>query len=219
MTNDLIAITEQNINGETVQAVSARELHKFLESKQDFSTWIKARVKDYGFVENQDFTRFHKKMEANNATLIEYAITLDMAKELAMVERNAKGKEARQYFIDCEKKLKQPKTKAEMLVVYAQQLVEHERRLAEMEEYKDRVHRIEAKQQAFEEGHSFFTVLGYGAYKGITIDLSTAQKLGKQASALSRDKGIPIDRVKDQRFGAVNAYHETVLNECVSGLL
>ena len=48
-------------------------------------------------------------MKANNATMIEYHITLDMAKELSMVERNEKGKQARKYFIECEKKLTQPK--------------------------------------------------------------------------------------------------------------
>lgn len=90
-----------------IQAVNARELHAFLKSRQDFSTWIKNRIADYDFVENQDFVRFHKKMEANNATLIEYAITLDMAKELSMVERNEQGKMARRYFIECERVARQ----------------------------------------------------------------------------------------------------------------
>ena len=65
---------------ELVQTVNARELHAFLESKQDFSTWMKNRIEKYDFVENQDFVVFHKKMETNNATMIEYYITLDMAK-------------------------------------------------------------------------------------------------------------------------------------------
>ena len=103
--NELIPLQPQTINGNAVETVSARELHEFLESKQDFSTWIKNRIADYDFVENQDFVRFHKKMEANNATLIDYYITLDMAKELSMVERNEKGKQARKYFIECEKQL------------------------------------------------------------------------------------------------------------------
>ena len=87
----LIPLHSQTIDGNAVETVSARELHEFLESRQDFSTWIKNRIADYDFVENQDFVRFHKKMEANNATLIDYYITLDMAKELSMVERNETG--------------------------------------------------------------------------------------------------------------------------------
>lgn len=82
--NELIKLNEQTINNEMVQTVNARELHAFLQSKQDFSTWVKNRIEQYDFVENQDFVRFHKKMEANNATMIEYYITLNMA----LVERN-----------------------------------------------------------------------------------------------------------------------------------
>ena len=88
--NELITLQPQTIDGATVETVSARELHAFVESKQDFSTWIKNRISEYDFVENQDFVRFHKKMEANNARLVEYYITLDMAKELSMVERNVR---------------------------------------------------------------------------------------------------------------------------------
>ena len=104
--NELIKLNQTKINDELVQTVNARELYVFLESKQDFSTWVKNRIEKYGFVENQDFVRFHKKMEANNATMIEYHITLDMAKEVAMIENNKKGRDVRQYFIQCEKQLK-----------------------------------------------------------------------------------------------------------------
>ena len=103
--NELIPLHSQTIDGNAVETVNARELHEFLESKRQFADWIKNRISEYDFVENQDFVRFHKKMKANNATMIEYHITLDMAKELSMVERNEKGKQARKYFIECEKKL------------------------------------------------------------------------------------------------------------------
>lgn len=98
----LIQIKQENGR----QLVDARELHQFLESKQDFSTWIKSRIEKYCFNENQDFSRFHKKMEANNATMIEYALTIDMSKELCMIENNQKGQQARRYFIAMEKKAK-----------------------------------------------------------------------------------------------------------------
>ena len=59
--NKLISLTQSAINGELQQTVNARELYVFLESKQDFSTWMKNRIADYDFVENQDFVLFRKK--------------------------------------------------------------------------------------------------------------------------------------------------------------
>ena len=103
--HELIPLQLQTIDGNAVETVSARELHSFLESKQDFSNWIKNRIEQYDFVENQDFITLNKKIE--RTVRIEYHITLDMAKELSMVERNEKGREARKYFIECEKKLKE----------------------------------------------------------------------------------------------------------------
>lgn len=106
---DLIQIHLKEIDGSPQNVVDARELHTYLQSKQRFSDWIKAKIKKYGFVANQDYTSFHKIMKRDNGASkrIEYAITLDMAKELAMVESNAQGKAARDYFIACERKLKE----------------------------------------------------------------------------------------------------------------
>lgn len=97
---ELIPIKEQN--GKRI--VSARDLHIFLESKQDFSTWIKNRIEKYDLVENVDYAVFHKIMENPNGgrPQIEYALTVNAAKELSMVEGNEKGKQARRYFIKCE---------------------------------------------------------------------------------------------------------------------
>ncbi|RUR38560.1 phage antirepressor KilAC domain-containing protein [Vreelandella populi] len=106
----LIPIESSIIGGETVDAVDARELHKFLKVKRDFSSWIKARIADYEFLQDVDYIVLPKMGEAQPrgfaANRKEYAITLDMAKELSMVERNEKGKEARQYFIECERRAK-----------------------------------------------------------------------------------------------------------------
>jgi len=92
-------------NKSKVNSLNARDLHQFLEVKKDFSDWIKGRILKYDFVEGIDFIPFPQIGERaiGGATLIEYAVTLDMAKELAMVERNDRGKEARQYFIECER--------------------------------------------------------------------------------------------------------------------
>lgn len=105
--HELIPLQLQTIDGNAVETVSARELHSFLESRQDFSTWIKNRIERYDFVENQDYISFHKKMEraVGGTVRIEHFVSVGMAKELSMVENNDKGKEARRYFIECEKKL------------------------------------------------------------------------------------------------------------------
>lgn len=135
-------------NGE--QAVSARELHSFLESKRDFSNWIKTRIEKYGFIENQDFEVFNNFGEnpSGGRPLIEYALTIDCAKELSMVEGNEKGKEARRYFIQCEKTLKEavqgtskfeiPKTYSEALRFAADKADENEKLLKENSRLQER---------------------------------------------------------------------------------
>ncbi|MBF0229182.1 MAG: antA/AntB antirepressor family protein [Desulfamplus sp.] len=98
MSNDLIPINTDS-NGQ--QTVNARNLHEFIENKDHFTTWITDRIKQYDFVENQDFVSFSENSEKGRPKQ-EYHITIDMAKELSMVERNEKGKQARQYFIKME---------------------------------------------------------------------------------------------------------------------
>ncbi len=109
-----IAIQHNTIKHETVQTVNARELHAFLEIGKDFSTWIKDRIHQYEFEEGNDFIKTQDlrspklgSAKSRAVTAIDYHLTLDMAKELAMVERNEKGKQARQYFIECERRAKQ----------------------------------------------------------------------------------------------------------------
>jgi|GEM_PF-2572552 len=109
----LIPFAQRFIAGTSTRTVSARKLHEFLDVKRDFSSWIKARIEQYDFEQNTDYLlTLPKTGERRNKGLQgkkEYFITVDMAKELAMVERNDKGKQARRYFINCEKQLKEQK--------------------------------------------------------------------------------------------------------------
>ena len=111
--NELIKLNEVEINNEIVQTVNAREMHQFLDVSTRYNDWINKRIRDYGFLENQDFLIVTEKKVTMTDTgekvslLKDHYIALDMAKELAMVERNDKGREARKYFIECEKQLKQ----------------------------------------------------------------------------------------------------------------
>ena len=106
--NQLIPLHSQTINNEPIETVNARELHAFLEVQTRFNDWIRDRISEYDFIENQDFISFTEKpvKPQGGRPSQEYFITLDMAKELAMVERNEKGKQARRYFIECEKQLR-----------------------------------------------------------------------------------------------------------------
>lgn len=126
--NELIKINVSAKTGNPV--INARDLYVFLEVKQDFSNWLKGRIKKYGFVENVDYVRifydiegkkiqFAKNGESDSQALkrvyrIEYALTLDCAKELSMVQNNEKGRQARQYFIDVEKKYKELKQQVKL---------------------------------------------------------------------------------------------------------
>jgi phage anti-repressor protein len=93
-------------NGE--QTIDARALHAFLENGKQFADWIKERIEQYDFKENLDFAVASPFSEASwgGQNRRDYALTVGMAKELCMVERNDKGRQARLYFIDCERRAK-----------------------------------------------------------------------------------------------------------------
>ncbi|MDX3981276.1 antA/AntB antirepressor family protein [Pasteurella multocida] len=107
MTNsNLIPVFNGTIQNTQIQLCNARELHAFVESKREYATWIKDRITDYGFIENEDYIIVTER--TNGRPRKEYHITLDMGKELGMVERNEKGRQIRKHFIEIEKRAKQP---------------------------------------------------------------------------------------------------------------
>lgn len=90
------------------QLVDARVLHEFLCVRRDFSTWIKERIGKFGFIDGEDYITFSPDLGKNQRgrPTTDYGLTLDMAKQLCMVENNSKGMEARKYFIECERRAK-----------------------------------------------------------------------------------------------------------------
>lgn len=100
---ELIKINET----EGKKTVSARELHQKLEVKSQYRDWFK-RMVDYGFEENKDYTTIAQKKataQGNESIYKEHFISIDMAKEICMIQRSEIGKKFRQYFIECEKQL------------------------------------------------------------------------------------------------------------------
>ena len=103
--DELVKMSAAVIGGEKVNAVDARELWQKLGSKRQFGNWIKDRLK--GFIEGQDFA-VNKNVKGKDGRFqpIEYIISLDVAKHLAMLERNEQGYKVRQYFIEVEKQFR-----------------------------------------------------------------------------------------------------------------
>lgn len=101
--HNLINVT-LNENQEPV--VSGRQLHQVLGVKTPYSMWFD-RMVEYGFTENQDFllNNFVKQTGRGGHNKIDHVLKLDMAKEIAMIQRTDKGKEVRQYFIQVKKRL------------------------------------------------------------------------------------------------------------------
>ncbi|AGN33748.1 anti-repressor protein [Paenibacillus phage PG1] len=134
LTNDLLPVYETD-QGERI--VDGRELHEFLKVGRDFTSWIKNRIEKYGFVEGDDFAlTLTKTGERQNVIQHDYILKLDTAKELCMVENNAKGREARRYFIEVEKKFKSAYVPSYMIddpVKRAQKWIEEQRAKQEVE--------------------------------------------------------------------------------------
>jgi phage anti-repressor protein len=106
----LLPVQPHRIGEGRVETIAATKLHTYLEVGTEAAKWMERRIGTYGFVEGVDYVLETRSSEltgkwgGQNAK--EWHLTLDMAKELAMVERNEKGREARRYFINCERRLK-----------------------------------------------------------------------------------------------------------------
>lgn len=108
--NAVLAITVQNttIGNEVVQSVNSRDLYFQLEVKKDYSNWIKDRIEKYGFVDGEDYTPIlaNRSDGRKGKRRRDYILTLDTAKEIAMVENNEQGRNIRKYLIQIEKEFK-----------------------------------------------------------------------------------------------------------------
>lgn len=100
---ELIKISKNEIGVQELNSANAREIHEYLEVKTVFAHWIKRAIEKYDFKENVDYVTFITDAKSGKR---DYIVTVDMAKELAMLENNAKGKEVRKYFIAVEKAYK-----------------------------------------------------------------------------------------------------------------
>lgn len=132
--NKLINVT-LNENQEPV--VSGRQLHQVLGVKTEYKKWF-SRMTDYGFTENEDFVRVTQKCPTLGGVqnMTDHVLKLDMAKEIAMIQRTDKGKEVRQYFIQVEKDFNSPeKIMARALKIADRKIIslEHQNEVLQLE--------------------------------------------------------------------------------------
>lgn len=102
----LVPVFTGNLSGRITQLCDARTLHIFMQVRRDFTTWIKGRIRKFGFIAGKDYllTKSGEQLPSGTKYVHDYHLTLDMAKELAMVENNEQGRAARRYFIECERR-------------------------------------------------------------------------------------------------------------------
>lgn len=138
---ELIKVTK---NEQGISVVSGRDLHEFLGINTEYKKWFN-RMTEYGFVENTDFVRVAQKCHTPGGmqNITDHAITLDMAKEISMIQRTDKGKQARQYFIAVEKEFRKqyelPQTPEEKLELTMQVTTQINKRLGKVEEKIDEI--------------------------------------------------------------------------------
>jgi phage anti-repressor protein/phage antirepressor YoqD-like protein len=150
--NELIALTAQPINGQTIPTVNARELHAKLEVKKDFSDWIKQQLEI--FTQGIDFAIFPPK-RGEGTNRIEYALTLRCAEHIAMMSRTEKGRELRDYFIDCKRRIREqpaldlanPAHLRSALLTYTEKVIALEAKVEEQAPKVAALKRIEAGEK------------------------------------------------------------------------
>ncbi|EOH3376719.1 antA/AntB antirepressor family protein [Campylobacter jejuni] len=132
-----IQIYNDKTIGAEINSANAREIFYYLNSLQDYSNWIKNRINQYDFIENQDY--IIELVYTKGRPRKEYYVTLDMAKELCMVENNEKGRQARRYFIECEKRLKNLEQEKMQKLAFHQSLGYKSQLKQQKEKYENKI--------------------------------------------------------------------------------
>ena len=197
---ELIKITEQNGN----KAVSMKDLYTFLEVRENWTDWTK-RMLGYGFDENVDYEAISVFRQHPNGiggtTVKDYALTLDCAKEISMLQRSERGKMARQYFIECEKQLRSGKFALPTTYKEALQSLLEEVEAKERLQAQNDLQRIELQKQAPKVAYYEDVLTSKSTYNANQI----AKELGM--SAVTLNKRLHELKVQYKQGGQWLLYH------------
>ena len=195
--NAIIRIDYENEN----PTVSGRELHAVLGVATQYKDWF-PRMCEYGFIEGRDFSSILSESTGGRPST-DHALSVPMAKELCMLQRNDQGKKIRQYFISVEDAWNSPdKVMERALQIAHRRALEAERRIFALAEEN------ETLEVALNTSLRFYTVAKYNKTFHMGWSLTQCQAIGKQLTAYCRARAIAVRscETNDERFGAVHSY-------------
>ena len=195
--NEIIRIDYENEN----PTVSGRELHAVLGVATQYKDWF-PRMCEYGFIEGRDFSSILSESTGGRPST-DHALSVPMAKELCMLQRNDQGKKIRQYFISVEDAWNSPdKVMERALQIAHRRALEAERRIFALAEEN------ETLEVALNTSLKFYTVAKYNKTFHMGWSLTQCQAIGKQLTAYCRARAIEVRscETNDKRFGAVHSY-------------
>ena len=195
--NEIIRIDYENEN----PTVSGRELHAVLGVATQYKDWF-PRMCEYGFIEGRDFSSILSESTGGRPST-DHALSIPMAKELCMLQRNEQGKKFRQYFISVEDAWNSPdKVMERALQIAHRRALEAERRIFALAEEN------ETLEVALNTSLRFYTVAKYNKTFHMGWSLTQCQAIGKQLTAYCRARAIEVRscETNDERFGAVHSY-------------
>ena len=195
--NEIIRIDYENEN----PTVSGRELHAVLGVATQYKDWF-PRMCEYGFIEGRDFSSILSESTGGRPST-DHALSVPMAKELCMLQRNDQGKKIRQYFISVEDAWNSPdKVMERALQIAHRRALEAERRIFALAEEN------ETLEVALNTSLKFYTVAKYNKTFHMGWSLTQCQAIGKQLTAYCRARAIEVRscETNDERFGVVNSY-------------
>ena len=201
--NELITINYENDR----PMVNGRDLYNALQINAKYTDWFK-RMCEYGFVERRDYETILKNVIRVDGSEMpqkqfDHQISINMAKQLCMIQRSEIGRKFREYFIQIEEAWNSPeKIMERALQIAHQKALEAERKIFGLIEEK------ETLEIALNESLQYYTVAKYNKKFHKKWDMEQCQKIGKEIAAYCRGRAIEIKKCEtnDERFGAVNSY-------------
>ena len=209
---ELIKVTT-NLKGE--QLVHGRDLHEFLEVKTRYNDWFVDMIQ-YGFTENVDFISFTEKRvkPQGGRPTVDHALSLDMAKEISMIQRSEKGKQARQYFIKVEKEHKQFKIPTNPMEVLELTFAAQKNTDKKVDQVVERVTELE-ENVTIDPGNYGYLTRRINKAVFLELEIKRFNKHKKQVDLFYKDinKGIheitgvkTRSKLKQKQFDAVDSF-------------